>query len=99
MTDGNNGEKMAVENVIVLYVPVTTLDTKEGHKEWNFEVSNGEGFYVSNGVGQRIYWSKAGKDKPLKLKSFDGKELVINNGQVWMGIVPDGNRSLTSIKE
>ncbi len=99
MTDGNNGAEMAVENVIVLYVPVSTLNTKEGHKEWNFEVTNGEGFYVSNGIGQKIYWSKSGKDAPLKLKSFDGKELVVNNGQAWIGIVPEGNRSLTTIKE
>lgn len=99
MTDGNNGKEMAVENVIVLYVPVTTLNTKEGHREWNFEITNGEGFYVSNGVGQRIYWSKNGKDGALKLKGFDGKELVVNNGQAWMGIVPEGNRTLTKMVE
>lgn len=99
MTDGNNGEEMAVENVIVLYVPVTTLNTGKGHTEWNFEISGGEGFYVSNGIGQRIYWSKAGKDKPLKIMAFDGRELVVNNGQAWIGIVPEGNRSLTQMVE
>ncbi len=99
MTDGNNGEKMAVENVIALYVPVTSLNTGKDHKEWNMEITNGEGFYVSNGIGQKIYWSKAGKDAPLKLKSFDGADLVVNNGQAWIGIVPEGNKSLTQIKE
>ncbi len=97
MTDGNDGSSMAVENVITLYVPVTTLNTKEGHKEWNLEVSNGEGYYVSNGVGQKIYWSKAGKSAPLKIKDINNKELVINNGQVWMGFVPAGNQSLTKV--
>ncbi len=99
MTDGNNGEQMAVENVIALYVPVSTLNTSKGHKEWNMELTKGEGFYVSNGIGQKIYWSKAGKDAPLKLQSFDGKELVVNNGQCWIGIVPEGNRSLTQVKD
>ncbi len=99
MTDGNNGKEMAVENVIAIYVPVSTLNTSKGHKDWNLEAQNGEGFYVSNGIGQKIYWSKAGKDAPLKLKSFDGKPLVVNNGQAWIGLVPDTNKSLTQIKE
>lgn len=98
-TDGNTGEEIAFENVLVLYVPVSTLNTKEGHKEWNMELTKGEGFYVSNGIGQRIYWSKAGKDKPLKIMDFGGDELVINNGQTWMGIVPESNRSLTTMAE
>lgn len=97
MKDGNDGSSMAVENVITLYVPVTTLNTKEGHKEWNLEVTNGEGYYVSNGVGQKIYWSKAGKSAPLKIKDINNKELVINKGQVWMGFVPAGNQSLTKV--
>lgn len=97
MTDGNDGSAMAVENVIVLYAPVSTLNTSAGHKEWNLEVTNGEGYYVSNGVGQKIYWSKAGKTEPLKIKDSGNKELVINNGQVWMGIVPSGNQGLTKV--
>ncbi len=99
MTDGNNGEEMAIENVIALYVPVSTLNTGKGHKEWNLEYTSGEGFYVSNGIGQKIYWSKAGKDAPLKLQSFDHKELVVSNGQTWIGIVPEANRGYTTIKE
>ena len=99
MTDGNDGSPMAVENVIVLYLPVTTLATKEGHKEWTLEITNGEGYYVSNGVGQKVYWSKAGKSAPLKIKDINNKELVINNGQSWMGFVPAGNQSLTKVVE
>lgn len=99
MTDGNNGKEMAVENVIVLYVPVSTLPTKEGHREWNFEATNGEGFYVSNGTGQKVYWSKAGKNAPLKIMSVDGKELKVNRGQSWIGIVPEANRNLTKMAE
>ena len=98
MTDGNNGNAMAVENVIVLYVPVTTLNTSAGHKEWNWEATNGTGYYVSNGVGQEITWSKAGKNQPLKIKDADNKELVINQGQSWIGVVPDGNKGLTTVQ-
>lgn len=98
MTDGNNGSSMAVENVIVLYVPVSTLNTKEGHKEWNLEIT-GEGYYAYGGEVQQICWAKAGKSEPLKITTPDGKELVINQGQTWMGFVPEANKSLTNIVE
>lgn len=98
MKDGNNGKEMAVENVIVMYTPITTLNTGKGHQEWNMEIK-GEGFYVSNGVGQRIYWSKDGKSGALKFTSVNGQELIVNSGQTWIGVVPEANRSLTKVTE
>lgn len=93
MTDGNNGKQMAVENVIVMYTPITTLNTSKGHKEWNMEITNGEGCYVSNGVGQKIYWKKDGKSGALKFYGINGKELTVNPGQTWIGVVPQENRT------
>ena len=98
MTDGNNGKEMAVENVIVMYTPVDTLNTGKGHKEWNMEIK-GEGFYVSGGVGQKIYWSKNGKSGALEFTSVNGQALVVNSGQTWIGVVPEANRSLTKVTE
>ncbi len=99
MTDGNNSSAMAVENVIILYVPVSTLNTKEGHKEWNLETTNGEGYYAYGGEVQSIRWSKSGKSEPLKITTPDGEELVVNQGKTWMGFVPATNKSLTNIVE
>lgn len=97
VTDGNNQNKMAVENVIVLYSEVTTLDTKEGHKEWTLEETRGAGIYISEGVGQRITWIKAGQSAPLTLIGSNGKKLVVNTGQTWMGIVPKSNSQYTEV--
>ncbi len=98
MTDGNNGNEMAVENVIVMYAKVSTLGTGKGHKEWDLE-SGGKGFYVSNGVGQRIYWTKDGKSGALKFTAINGQTLNVNSGQTWIGIVPDSNRDITKVVE
>ncbi|MBR5203230.1 MAG: DUF3048 domain-containing protein [Clostridia bacterium] len=98
MTDGNNNKEMAVENVIVMYTPVTTLNTGKGHQEWNMEV-RGEGFYVSNGVGQKINWQKHGTTGALKFYSVNGQELMVSSGQTWIGVVPEANRSLTTVTE
>ena len=98
MTDGNNGKQMAVENVIVMYTPITTLGTNKGHKEWNMEITQGEGCYVSNGVGQKIYWKKDGKSGALKFISVNGQELTVNPGQTWIGVVPEQNRTTITEK-
>lgn len=98
MTDGNNGKEMAVENVLVMYTPMTTLGTGKGHQEWNLEVK-GEGFYVSEGKGQKIYWTKNGKTGALKFTNVGGQELTVNSGQTWIGVVPEANRSLTKVAE
>ncbi len=97
MTDGNNNKEMAVENVIVMYTPVTTLNTGKGHQEWNMEV-RGEGFYVSGGIGQKINWAKNSKTGALKFYSVNGQELMVTSGQTWIGVVPEANRSLTDPK-
>ena len=99
MTDGNDGKQMAVENVIVMYVPVSSLATGKDHKEWNLEITNGSGFYVSNGVGQKIFWKKDGKSGALKFTSVNGQELNVNSGQTWIGVVPEANKSLTKVTE
>ena len=98
MTDGNNSKEMAVENVLVMYTPMTTLNTGKGHQEWNMEV-RGEGFYVSNGIGQKINWAKVGKTEALKFYSVNGQELMVTSGQTWIGVVPEANRSLTKVVE
>ena len=98
MTDGNDGKEMAVENVIVMYTPVSTLNTGKGHQEWNMEV-RGEGFYVSGGIGQKINWAKNSKTGALKFYSMNGQELVVTSGQSWIGVVPEANRSLTKVTE
>ncbi len=98
MKDGNNGKEMAIENVFVMYTPISTLNTGKGHQEWNMEI-RGEGFYVSNGIGQKINWAKNSKTGALKFYSVSGQELMVSSGQSWIGVVPEANRSLTTVIE
>ena len=98
MKDGSNGETMSVSNVIIMYCDTKVID-KEGHQEWNLEVSQGDAVFVSHGYGESISWKKDGKTGALKFYGKDGQILTINQGQTWIGVVPTENRSLTTITE
>lgn len=99
MLDGNNNKQMAVKNVIVMYANVDGYKTSNANdkklREW--DLSSGEGLYITNGYGEQITWKKGDKSSPLKFYGQDGKELTVNKGQTWIGVVPAANKDLTQI--
>ncbi len=86
--DGNNEAELAFENIIVLYSYVSDLELTASQKDWNLEETSGSGFYVSNGIAQKVYWSKGGKNAPLQIRNVEGRKIQLNPGRTWMGIVP-----------
>lgn len=99
MLDGNNNKQMAVKNVIVMYTNVTDYQSSNTGlrilREW--DLSSGEALYITNGYGERITWKKGDASSPLKFYGQDGKELTVNKGQTWIGVVPTANKELTKI--
>ncbi len=97
MKDGNNNETMAVTNVIIMYTPVGLYPgtNPPGWKEW--DLTAGDAVYVSNGYGESISWKKGGPNEPLKFYGKDGKELTVNRGKTWIGVVPEANRDYTTV--
>lgn len=81
--DGVTGTQLNFTNVIVLETSVTMAENGV-HRvvEWH----GGNGYYVSNGMVQKITWSKA--DEQSKLLFFDeaGNPLVINRGKTYIGV-------------
>ena len=100
MKDGNNDQIMAVTNVIIMYANVdgyqTTNTNDQKLREW--DLTSGDAVYVSMGSGESITWKKESKTAPLKFYGKDGKELKINKGQTWIGVVPEANRTNASLK-
>lgn len=99
MKDGNNGEQMAVRNVIVMYTNVSGYATsnKNDQKLREWDLTSGEALYITNGYGEKITWKKGDTSSPLKFYGQDGKELTVNKGQTWIGVVPSANRELTQV--
>ena len=65
-------------------------------REW--DLTSGDAVYVSMGSGESITWKKESKTAPLKFYGKDGKELKINKGQTWIGVVPEANRTSANLK-
>lgn len=95
--DGTTGETVSVENVIIMYCPVSSLGDSKGHQEW--DLTGGDAVFVSHGYGESITWKKDGKTGALKFYGKDGQELTVNQGQSFIAVVPEANRGLTTITE
>ena len=81
--DGRTNTQLEFTNVFVLEANITA-DPNGLHRAVDW--SGGKGYYVSNGVVQKITWSKASEESRLMLYDEDGKELVINRGKSYFGI-------------
>lgn len=95
MKDGTTGQQMAVKNVIVMYCATKSIDDY-GRQDW--DLSSGTALYISSGYGEKITWKKGDASSPLKFYGQDGKELTVNKGQTWIGVVPANNADLTAIE-
>ena len=91
--DGKTGEQLAFTNVFVLETSIGTKDS-EGHKSINWQgSSSANGYYISNGVIQKIHWSQTNESSYLKFYTESGEELVINRGKSYIAYCSKGQTS------
>lgn len=95
VTDGTNGKAVSFSNLILMYSSTKTIDSV-GRQDW--DLSSGEALWISQGAGEKITWKKGGANSPLKFYGTDGKELIVNKGKTWVGIIPTAQRSKLDIK-
>lgn len=101
VTDGTTKEAVTFSNLIIMFTKVGGVQTTNAKdkklREW--DLTSGEAIYISQGAGEKITWKKDGATSPLKFYGTDGKELIINKGKTWIGVVPTDQKSNFSIKE
>ena len=90
--DANNDEQVAVSNVLILYAPVTNIGSTYLSR---YDLSGGDGYYLSDGKVQELRWSKGAYNKPFVYTDPEGKELTFNPGKTWVCLVPTGERNST----
>lgn len=91
--DGVTGEQLEFTNVFVLETSITTRDSVD-HKAINWQgSSSATGYYISNGVVQKINWSQANESSYLKFYTESGEELVINRGKSYIAYCRRGQVS------
>lgn len=92
-----DGTTMKVANVLILYTGISGVPgSDKGHVDW--DLSGGNGVYISNGTYQNIKWAKGTASTPtamLQLTDESGAELQLNKGKMWIGFVPASNSGAT----
>lgn len=92
-----DGKQMSVSNVIVLYFP--SYKIINSHNCIDMDLTGGKGVIASNGTYKNITWKKGNTPKNMiSLYDEDGKELKLNKGKSYIGLVPSEKASKTVIK-
>ena len=87
--DGNTGEKVAFDNVLILYAETHVLDNY-GRRSINLNGS-GNGQFACGGHYIDIIWNHDGTGSPFTYTKADGTELALNVGKTYIAIVPTGS--------
>ncbi len=87
--DGVTGTQLAFTNVIILEADIGAHENGT-HRDVKW-MNGGTGYYISNGVAQRISWTKETIKERIVLFDEDGNELTINAGKSYIGVSYYGN--------
>ncbi len=84
--DSRTGEQLNFTNVLVLHTPVAfDQEHVRTHRYINWKGGkNATAYYISNGVKQKIYWTKNSEKDSMKFYDMNGKELTINCGKTYI---------------
>lgn len=83
--DVENGEQIAVKNIIIEFQNYANYqDSQYLHFD---TTAGGKGKYISNGKAIDITWERPSFYEPVKYKTLDGKDLVLNTGKTFVCLV------------
>lgn len=78
------GEQLSYKNVLILFAEV---GMKEDNYCTDFNLVSGYGYYLYGGKYRKILWQKGNPENPLKITDEQGKEVQINTGKSYIGVV------------
>lgn len=98
--NGNNfvdseGTQQNFENIIVCYTNVSSMGDSKGRVD--FDLSEGEGIYVSNGSYTDITWKKGESADIMKFYNKNGDELSLNIGRTYIALMDESARNSNTI--
>lgn len=91
--DSKSGTQLAYTNIFVLQTDVSLY---QGGPLVQVDWKGGNGYYISaNGV-KEITWSKKNEAASIKIKDKEGKDVKVNAGKSYIGIIAPGSTKLSS---
>lgn len=95
--DANNNEQLSFKNLIIMFVKEWDIDSN-GYQTMDIENSSGEGYYITDNRAVNITWEKNESIRKCTYYTEDGKELVLNPGKTYVGVVPSANKDMISFE-
>ena len=90
--DGNSGQQIAVENVIVQYVfhePVNIVEDSIGSLSLHISLfGTGRAIVFRDGLAYEGFWRNDSSGEMPRFFTADGAEIQLKAGQSWISIVP-----------
>lgn len=88
--DGNNGQQVAVTNVVVIRTSCKTIDDY-GRLDVALSGYSGDGWFACGGKYIPITWEKTDRNSPITYARLDGTPVVFGQGNSYVSIIPLSN--------
>ena len=69
---------------------------KNGYLVYNYLDKDEKGYYLTNGKGIKVTWTKASDTDPTRYYDGSGKEIKINTGKTYVTLIPEDSWSNVS---
>ena len=88
-TDLNTKEQYTAKNIIVYKIGNYSLNdqSNKGRQELK-NIGSGDGYYISNGYAVPITWEKTSHSGQTVYKYKNGEEIIVNDGNTFIQIMP-----------
>lgn len=87
--DHNTEEQLMVKNIIVYSLDyISIAGDEKGRQDLN-NIGTGNGYYITEGKVTPITWKKEKRDSKTIYKFENGKELIVNDGNTFIQILPN----------
>ena len=89
--DFDTKQQLSAANVIVQFAKETNLGDYGKHMFYDV-IGSGTGYVFQNGTATEITWKKANQKARTIFTDKAGKEIVFVPGNIWVEILPIGNK-------
>lgn len=80
------GKTYTAKNIIIEKIRNYSFDSY-GRQDLE-NIGTGEGYYITNGYAVPITWTKESRSSKTKYTYLDGTNVVVNDGNTWIQIIP-----------
>lgn len=82
----NDNAQLCFKNILIQKCDYSKYD-ENGYMVFNTIASDQQGYYITNGRGIRVTWSKSRDTEPTRYYDENGTEITINTGKTYIAFV------------